>query len=221
MFDTLYYDRMRVLMKDMKPKKILDVGGGKQTGPFLREVFPRTEIHALNISKDELESVKMLYDKIYVCDCQDMVPLNDSSFDFIYSNQVIEHLFYPEKFLKEAHRVLEPKGILILSTPNLAAWFNRFLLLFGYQLSNYTASPEFKNIGLPKSVKKENLWDHPRIFSPHAIKDLLKETGFELIRLEIINETYKGQPYRRLRWLAGNVMPKNWRECMIVKVRKV
>lgn len=221
MFDTLYYDRMRALMNGLMPQKILDIGGGKQTGPFLREIFPKAEIHALNISKKELESVKPLYEKVYVCDCQDMEPIKNNSFDLIYSNQVLEHLFYPEKFLKEAHRVLKPQGLLILSTPNLSAWFNRLLLLFGYQLSNYTASPEFKNIGLPKFIKKKNLWDHPRIFSPHAIKDLLKETEFEVMKLEIINETYKGQPYRRLRWFAGKLMPKNWRECMIIKARKI
>ncbi len=220
MFDTLYYDKMRAMMKNLNTKIILDVGGGKQTGPFLKEMFPKTEIYALNISAEELESVKSLYEKTYVCDCQDMKPLKNDSFDFIYSNQVIEHLFYPEKFLKEAWRVLKPHGILILSTPNLAAWFNRLLLLFGYQLSNYTASPQFKDIGLPKFIKKKNLWDHPRVFSANALKDLLKETNFELLKMEIINQTYKNQPYEKIRWLAGKIMPKNWRECIIVKARK-
>lgn len=220
MSEVLHDKKMKELMNDISPNKILDVGGGTQTGPFLREIFPRTEIDALNISKEELESVKTLYERVYVCDCQDMKPLKDNSFDIIYSNQVLEHLFYPEKFLKEARRVLKPQGLLILSTPNLSAWFNRLLLLFGYQLSNYTASSEFKNIGLPKFIKKKNLWDHTRIFSPHALKDMLELTGFEIIKMEIINNTYKNQPYEKLRWFVGKIIPKNWRECIIVKARK-
>lgn len=189
--------------------------------PLLKEQFPNAELYALNISEEELNKIKQFCKQIFLCDCQDMKPIKDNSFDFVYSVQVLEHLFYPEKFLKEVHRVLKPRGILILSTPNLAAWFNRFLLLFGYQPSNYTVSAEFKDVGLPKFIKKKNLWDHPRVFSANALKDLLRETDFELVKMEIINMTYKNQPYKKIRWLAGKIIPKNWKECIMVKARKV
>ena len=35
--------------------------------------------------------------------------------------------------LAEARRVLVPGGTLLLSTPNLAAWYNRVLLTLGIQ----------------------------------------------------------------------------------------
>jgi len=41
-----------------------------------------------------------------------------NTFDIIYSNDVIEHVLNPIKAFKEIDRLLAPKGVLILSTPN-------------------------------------------------------------------------------------------------------
>lgn len=43
---------------------------------------------------------------------------DDDSFGAIVSLQVIEHLHTPHEFLAECKRVLEPGGVLIVSTPN-------------------------------------------------------------------------------------------------------
>ncbi|MFC0183928.1 Methyltransferase domain-containing protein [Pseudarcicella hirudinis] len=44
--------------------------------------------------------------------------LEDNSFDFIVTFQVIEHIEDDNEFIKEAHRVLKPGGKLILTTVN-------------------------------------------------------------------------------------------------------
>ncbi len=41
-----------------------------------------------------------------------------NTFDIIYSNDVIEHVLNPIKAFNEIDRLLAPKGVLILSTPN-------------------------------------------------------------------------------------------------------
>jgi SAM-dependent methyltransferase len=46
------------------------------------------------------------------------LPLDDNSVEFAYCSEVIEHISEPEKFLNEIHRILKPKGFLILTTPN-------------------------------------------------------------------------------------------------------
>jgi len=51
----------------------------------------------------------------------------------VIMSELIEHLVDPDATLDEALRVLVPGGTLLLSTPNLAAWYNRALLLFGVQ----------------------------------------------------------------------------------------
>ena len=46
------------------------------------------------------------------------IPLEDHSVDVVVSFETIEHIVKYETFLDECKRVLKPKGIMILSTPN-------------------------------------------------------------------------------------------------------
>jgi len=47
------------------------------------------------------------------------LPFEDSSFELIYSNQVLEHVRYPEKVLAEISRVLTADGVFIGQTSQL------------------------------------------------------------------------------------------------------
>jgi predicted SAM-dependent methyltransferase len=49
-------------------------------------------------------------------------PFNNETFDYVFSEHMIEHLPYPDglKMLAECHRVLKPSGKIRISTPNLA-----------------------------------------------------------------------------------------------------
>ncbi|CAM5420872.1 class I SAM-dependent methyltransferase [Streptomyces californicus] len=58
------------------------------------------------------------------------LPLADGCADAVLFSEVLEHLVDPDQALDELRRVLRPGGHLI-STPNLAAWYNRALLLAG------------------------------------------------------------------------------------------
>lgn len=46
-------------------------------------------------------------------------PFSDNEFDSLLCNQVLEHVFLPEEFLREAHRVLKPGGRCLLTVPFL------------------------------------------------------------------------------------------------------
>jgi SAM-dependent methyltransferase len=93
------------------------------------------QVYGVNPEIDSLR--KAIGDKdilIKKCDIEkEKIPFEDSSFDCVLFTEVIEHLnFYHVKFaLSEIKRVLKTKGILILSTPNLATLENRLFLLLG------------------------------------------------------------------------------------------
>ncbi|HEX3540136.1 MAG TPA: methyltransferase domain-containing protein [Acidimicrobiales bacterium] len=101
------------------------------------------------------------------------LPFPAASFDIVLMNEVIEHLVDPDFALDEAHRVLGPDGCLLLSTPNLAAWFNRLLLLAGVQ-------PVFSEVsrlgifGRPGHV----VVGHLRLFTARALVEDLQAHGF-------------------------------------------
>lgn len=44
-------------------------------------------------------------------------PFNDKDFDSVITNQVLEHVFTPDEFLKEINRVLKLNGNLLLTVP--------------------------------------------------------------------------------------------------------
>lgn len=90
--------------------RILDVGCG--TKPY-KDLFRYEEYVGLDIDTTlnrEEKDIDVFYDG-------NIFPLPDKSFDAILCNQVFEHVFNPEFFLKEMNRVLKPGGNCLVTVP--------------------------------------------------------------------------------------------------------
>jgi SAM-dependent methyltransferase len=96
----------------------------------------------------------------------------------VIMSDVIEHLVDPDSALDEALRVLKPAGTLLLSTPNLAAWYNRGLLALGVQ-------PVFTEVSIRGVFGRpgSQVVGHLRLFTGRALVGLLAARGFGAIRL--------------------------------------
>jgi ubiquinone/menaquinone biosynthesis C-methylase UbiE len=113
--------RSHLLDKYLKPSmKILDLGcGDGQHLEYLAQRLPKNNLFATEISQIRVNRVRK---KGFNCKKVDGVelPFDSNFFDAIIFFEVIEHI--PEKevglLLKEFHRVLKPKGLVIGSTPN-------------------------------------------------------------------------------------------------------
>src|SRR3989344_6470667 len=53
------------------------------------------------------------------------IPFDDSFFDSIFAGELIEHVYTPEIFLREANRALKKGGAIIITTPNQKSLINR------------------------------------------------------------------------------------------------
>ena len=165
--------------------RVLDIGcGSGDTSLFLKNMLNIKEIYGVDINKKYIElaqcrGVKALYLNI----SEDNFPFGENYFDAIFAGEVIEHLYDPDKFLDEAYRVLKIGGCLIITTPNLAAWYNRIALLFGFQPFWMDASLRYPNVGKLKKVGTEN-GEHIRVFTSIALADMLKLHRFDIIRIE-------------------------------------
>jgi 2-polyprenyl-3-methyl-5-hydroxy-6-metoxy-1,4-benzoquinol methylase len=106
------------------------------------------------------------------------LPLGSASIDVIIVSELIEHLVDTDTVLSEARRVLVPGGSLLLSTPNLAAWYNRALLMVGVQ-------PMFTEVSLQGIYGRpgHEVVGHLRVFTRRALEGLLDAHGFEDVRI--------------------------------------
>lgn len=114
------YKRGELLLKKNKGiKKILDVGCGM--GDFL-DFFEGREIETVgvDISSYALSKVrKRVNCDLYQLDvASQRLPFPNKSFDAVTVFDVVEHLKSAELLFSELYRVLKPKGLVFLTTPN-------------------------------------------------------------------------------------------------------
>ncbi|MEV6653190.1 methyltransferase domain-containing protein [Streptomyces sp. NPDC051219] len=106
------------------------------------------------------------------------LPLPDATADAVLFSEVVEHLADPDSAMDELRRVLRPGGHLMLSTPNLAAWYNRVLLSAGVQ-------PVFSEVSLRGIHGRpgSQVVGHLRLFTARALRSFLTAAGFEVVTL--------------------------------------
>jgi SAM-dependent methyltransferase len=101
------------------------------------------------------------------------LPVRSRVADVVIMSELIEHLVDTDAALEEVHRVLKPGGSLLLSTPNLAAWYNRALLAVGVQ-------PVFSEVSLRGVYGRpgSQVAGHLHMFTRRALVGLLTARGF-------------------------------------------
>lgn len=167
-----------------KFNKILDVGcGDGNFSVLLKEACDAEEAYGVEISEKGVESARNNGVKAFQLDIdEEDFPFEGNRFDAIFAGEVIEHLFDPDHFLDEIHRILKSKGILVLSTPNLASVHNRIALLFGYQPFSTRVS---LNHALGHFIHPGwGAYEHVRVMTLKALSQLLKIHRFQIISID-------------------------------------
>jgi predicted SAM-dependent methyltransferase len=136
--------------------------------------------------------------KIYL-DASKSFPFEDSTFDYVFSEHMIEHITYQEGFnmLSECYRILIPGGKIRVATPDLQFLFELYKL----------NKSELQNEYIKWSVKKSNIpgvtafadtfvinkffsgWEHKFIYDEKALRYTLLKIGFTGIKKCHLNES--------------------------------
>ncbi|MCK5479727.1 MAG: malonyl-ACP O-methyltransferase BioC [Gammaproteobacteria bacterium] len=105
----------------LQPRRILDLGAG--TGVFsraLRKRYRKADVVALDIALPMLQRVKQragwLRKPGCICGDSESLPFADDSFDFIFSNLMLQWCANLEVTFVELRRVLAPGGLLMFTT---------------------------------------------------------------------------------------------------------
>ena len=161
------------------PGTVLDIGCGDGTAAATAaRTLHRHRIVGVDWSQDALRRASRHLTAVRGELSEPGLPFRSGAADAVLFSEVIEHLVDPDAALDELHRVLRPGGHLLLSTPNLAAWYNRALLLFGTQ-------PVFSEVSLRGIHGRpgSQVVGHLRLFTARALRSMLPAAGFEVVRI--------------------------------------
>jgi len=154
--------------------KMLEPGCGR--GEFLRNFQELgLDVHGVDISTEVKGFAKTF--PVDICDVEnEALPFEDSSFDVIYSKSFIEHLHYPERYLREAYRILKPGGKLITLVPDWESNYKTYFDDFTHRtpftkvsLSDAYKIYGFKDVNVYKFRQLPLLWKYPLLNNLSAI----------------------------------------------------
>jgi 2-polyprenyl-3-methyl-5-hydroxy-6-metoxy-1,4-benzoquinol methylase len=151
---------------------VLDLGCGN--GSFIAMFRDRGwDLHGTDFSDTGIQVAKRSFPGIDFILADASAPAGDmlervGQVDLIISTEVIEHLYNPRGFLKNAYDLLRPGGMLVLTTPYHGYLKNVFLALTGKMDQHFTV-----------------LWDHGHIkfWSVKTLSQVLTEAGFHDLKM--------------------------------------
>ncbi|MCI4407802.1 MAG: class I SAM-dependent methyltransferase [Thermofilum sp.] len=177
-----------------KVTRIIELGCGD--GSTVREVanaLGAVEVYGVDVNEEVLKKAEDRGVKVIKTDLNnDILPFENEFFDIILMEEVIEHLINPDNAFKEAYRILKKGGLFIVSTPNLAWWVNRLILLLGYQ-PYWSECSTVYNVGKFKRDLRRPISGHLRLYTYRALKQLLELYDFKVVASKGV--TYSNLPF--------------------------
>jgi SAM-dependent methyltransferase len=153
---------------------------------LIAKLIKADKIIGIDIDIEALKKAKAKGIDTYRLDVdKDPLPCKDDSVDFITALDIIEHLINPDNLLRESKRCLKKGGHLLITTPNMASWYNRILLLFGYPILGIDLSNEYRYkypLGVTSIIS-----GHKKLYTLNSLEGLLTYHGFKIV-------TAKGYP---------------------------
>lgn len=165
----MWQNRLNKIQRHRAKGTLLDVGCGE--GLFLK----LAQKNGWHISGSELSP----YASKYATDtlktdifCGDFIEAEfvDNSFDVVTLWHVLEHVEDPKNYLKEIHRILKPKGLMVIAVPNV----NDFIMQLAYRAIRR------RKIKLYSVNDKEVHLYH---FSPKTLATYFDKTEFDCLRI--------------------------------------
>jgi SAM-dependent methyltransferase len=187
-WDDLIFRKM-ILSKLNQRAVVLDLGAG--AGIVEQMNFRGLAARVCGVDLDARVLSNPMLDEAKVSDAA-RIPYSDSTFDVVFSCNVIEHLPNPEIVFSEVWRVLRPGGIFIFKTPNLWHYMPMIARMTPYRFHKF----------INRIRGRAEVDTFPTLYranSSKAVSKLAAKTGFLVERISLI----EGRPeYLRISWLT-------------------
>jgi 2-polyprenyl-3-methyl-5-hydroxy-6-metoxy-1,4-benzoquinol methylase len=192
---------------------VLDIGiGSGQLAILVRRLFDY-QVYGVDIEDSWNARLSSEGIGFKICDfSKDSIPYNTGSFDVILFCETLEHLAVsPYRVMDEVWRVMKEDGVLILTTPNMAALVKRLELLAG-------RNP------LRPFQRGTQVNDHIHEYTKSELELVIAQTKFKPDKLyfsDCWEKTFNNlNPLRLVYKLLVKCIP-SFRGCIILRARKV
>lgn len=168
----------REISKIALKRPILDLGCGY--GEFAGVFYNSSVEMGIDVSGRDLQwaAKTKKYSQLVLADARKM-PFAKSSFATVLSVSVIEHIPNTQKVLDEAYRVLVPGGSFVFTTPSLG--FTKYMFfprVFRFLMIEPIAKFYEDSIN--------RIFKHCSLYEEEDWRRMLKKSGFEIDKLELI-----------------------------------
>lgn len=164
---------------------------------LLRKYFDEYPIKKLHIGSSDrnlagwLNADIEIHPGVFLMDASREFPFPDGTFDYIFSEHMIEHIPYDKGtcLLRECHRILRPGGIIRIVTPDLAAviglYAEHLAEIQRKYLSYFLAT--FNSESFPVSAASAinsmfRQWGHQFIYDEQTLENAMCTAGFNSIK---------------------------------------
>jgi len=163
-----YETRREFLLGEAKPgDRALDLGCGD--GDFTAELVAAGAVPVgVEIAQAAIERARTKHPGLdfRLAPVDGPLPLEDNSFELVWSSEVIEHVADTARWLSEVRRVLTQGGRLLLTTPDHPRLHRLALAVRGFER-------HFEPRG-----------DHLRFYTRRSLRELLADFGFDELSIE-------------------------------------
>jgi SAM-dependent methyltransferase len=168
----LFLDAYRAHRQSLgRPASVLDIGCGREAVMSAHldpaDAYTACDIVPPRVPVSDFTAVNLNNDRLADA-------FAGRHFDVIFCGELIEHVFSPDDLLEDLLSIMHDGSLLVLSTPNLAYWVNRLLLLVGVSpmflenSSRQKLGRRFRFLGQGNTTE-----GHIRVFTHRAMLDLL------------------------------------------------
>ena len=167
-----------------KNKTVLDIGCWDGSIAEMIKLAGNNQVDGVEVSKSAIQKAKAKNINVHEFNLESIWPALNKKYDVVFAGEIIEHVFDTDQFLQNIRQVLVSDGKIVITTPNIAAFGRRLMLLFGIN-------------PIIETTAREHDAGHIRYFTKTTLLQLLQDNGFEVLNFksDVINFTSSGNVY--------------------------
>jgi SAM-dependent methyltransferase len=161
-------------------QSVLNIGAGPASKNPLR-TFRGEVARVIGVDIDPIVLRNEELDEAHVV-CGTYLPFEENCFDIVFSDYVLEHVEFPEPFLKEVYRVLKPGGRFFFRTPNIYHYVSLIARCTPHWFHDLMAN---RVRGLASDAHEPYPTYH-RLNTKRDIQTLANKVGFSYVELRFV-----------------------------------